>query len=212
MKHECDYEQFNNLVFVCSICKDKHICGEGCDRLFYNENYTRVCEVTGLCFNQKVCDAYVDTKKGVLNTIDTLYYDKTKKTQQTKNKNFEMNLIHSLLTDVEDCTNFKIENRVEVITSLKRLWVEFINIAIEKDVYIHRKDARCFIVAVLFSLGTGIETSSGVIVHRNKSFDLKRINKKKAYKNFRISDIRYGQRLIMRVFSDKAPAYPFILI
>lgn len=190
-EHQCEYRQYKDLVFVCSKCNNVHHCGVNkCENLFYNENYTQICSLTGLCFNQKICDSFIDTKKGVLNTNDRLYFPQLKRNQQIKNKMFNMAMIHQLIRDIEDCTNFKMPKKIIVIKNLKRLWCEFIEKSIDQGLYIHRKDTRCFIVAVIFSLSTGIETSAGVVVHRHQGFDLKRINKKRAYTHFKISDIR----------------------
>mmetsp|Transcript_20407 Transcript_20407/g.65158 ORF Transcript_20407/g.65158 Transcript_20407/m.65158 type:complete len:266 (-) Transcript_20407:116-913(-) len=56
-------------MIECAICGERHECSlETCEHLFFNGDCTRVCSLTGLCYDQRTCDAYVDAAHGITNT------------------------------------------------------------------------------------------------------------------------------------------------
>jgi len=199
--HECVFARRGAMVWVCAGCGADHLCGEGiCDAVFYNSDHTEVCRLTGLCFAQRVCDEYIDASRGVANALDQAYFQKIKRDQQIKNRTIDITFITAFVRDMDFGLGLCERDRLELTQGTVRLWLEFIDRAVEKKVYIHRKDKRCFVVAVMFSLSRGLSSNMGCIVKEHPRFHFKKLNKKKHYASFKVSDIRAGQKLIMNVF------------
>jgi hypothetical protein len=89
----------------------------------------------------------------------------------------------------------------KVASAVCSLWKRFVDLSKTLRLYTHRKDRRCFVVALLFSLPTGLTAPGGVIVEAHDWLVLPNLNKKKKYSAFCVSDIRHGQKMIMRTFS-----------
>jgi hypothetical protein len=82
------------------------------------------------------------------------------------------------------------------------LWTYFVTNINKKKEYVHRKDKRCFVVAIVMSLRKGIMTDGeNFIIRPHDHIASDKLNKKSEYEEFSVSDIRYGQTLIKRVFN-----------
>ncbi len=205
--HQCDFVIVKGFKYMCRICQAEHICGQDtCDHLFFNSDYTSVCSLTGRCFQQRHCDAIIDTEKGLTNTDVPSYQPRGKRDQQVKNRSMDHSFIAKLISRMELNTNLTSNRMANTSNKIINLWMEFIKCAIQKNIYIHRKDRRCFVVAIMFSLHSGICSPAGYVVKRHPEFELFKLNKKKSYGCFKVSDIRYGQKLIMKVFQTHRPS------
>lgn len=205
--HVCDFVSYKDMVFICSTCGLRHQCGSDvCEHLFFNEDFTSVCRLTGLCFEQRQCEAYIDTEKGLANIEVPTYHPRVKRDQQVKNRTMEYAFILQLIVKMEFMTQLSAPQVRNLVNKIADLWAEFVDCAREKGMYIHRKDKRCFVVAILFSLNSGICSSGGQVVMAHPQFELLKLNKKKSYGCFKVSDIRYGQKLIMKVFDGHMTA------
>lgn len=204
--HECDFVIVKGTLYRCRTCHKKHECGlERCERLFFNSDYTTVCKLTGRCFQQRHYDAFIDNDKGLTNMEVPMYHPRIKRDQQVKNRSMDHGFISELISKM-DSNQVVSEKQMSQITSkIIRLWGEFIRCAAENNIYIHRKDSRCFVVAIMFSLHSGICSPAGYVVKRHPEFELYNLNKKKSYGCFKVSDIRYGQKLITNVFRTHRP-------
>lgn len=188
----------NNNVFHCKNCGIVHECSKKCDYLIFNKDKTRICSITGLCYEQKMCDVNSSN-----NDVDEEYHPKIKKNQQIKNSFLNSKKIIDILKndifpDCEAKTMYKIENQIQ------RLWDEYINCCREKQCYIHRKDSISFVVGILFSMKNGMKSSNneGYIILPHSKFQPGELNKKKKYKNFEVSNITYGIRKIKQAFEN----------
>lgn len=202
--HVCDYHAYKDMVFACGTCGKIHKCGsETCEHLFFNSDFTSVCRLTGLCFEQRQCETFIDASKGMAHVEDHSYYPKIKRDQQLKNRSVNVYFITDMISKISICEDFTKDTITSLIGQIYNLWGEFVSNSIKEKMYIHRKDRRCFVVAIMFSLYNGIYASSGCVVRCHKKYDLRKINKKKVYESFKVSDIRYGQKMIMRAFQHK---------
>lgn len=193
----------DNFLFKCTICAAEHVCGPGvCDATAYNTDYTNICTLTGMCFEQRMCDSVIDTNRGITNTIDQKYFHRVKRDQQIKNSIIEREFINEMFEELDFYRELDSQKRIELLNKVLTLWRSFVQQAHNKDVYIHRKDKRCFIVAIMFGLTSGISCSNGYVVEPHSNIKLGKLNKKKSYNKFKVSDIRDGQKLIMRMFDN----------
>jgi hypothetical protein len=192
------------LIFTCRSCAALHSCGVGrCDKLLYNSDHTQVCALTGLCFQQRVCEAMLDSSRGsVSNQVNRDYFPRVKRDQQIKNSCISEGFIHDFIQSMEGAIVLSKRERSDLTCQTTRLWKEFVACAATKGIYIHRKDRRCFVVAVIYSLEKGICSSSGVVVYPHPKLSVRKLNKKREYGLFKVTNIRHGQRQIMSVFCD----------
>jgi len=211
---KCNYVRQENEItsFKCSICHDIHLCGPGiCDSTAYNTDYTNICTKTGLCFEQKVCDSMVDTNRGVTNTLDQKYFHKIKRDQQIKNSILDRCFVDSLFSELNFYRKLNPNKRIDLLNQILALWKEFIVEANRKNIYVHRKDKRCFLVAIMFGMRTGISCSTGYVVFPHDEIELNKLNKKKNYRKFFVSDVRLGCKLIMGIFKNHEVLSPIRL-
>lgn len=204
-QHVCDFKLADrkspSMLFTCSHCDNTHSCGrDECDSLFYNSDHTRVCTITGMCFEQRMCEAFVDPSRAYINE-DPVYFKRTKRDQQIKNK--VLDRIHTM--KIIGCAAQIIElteaQNEKLCAKIMTLWSEFVVQISSKKQYVHRKDKRCFVVAIAMSLENGIKNNLGCfVVSPHKLIKREKLNKKSKYDEFDVSDIRYGQNLIKKVF------------
>lgn len=202
---KCQYirESEEAFVFKCTVCDNIHVCGQGvCDHTAYNTDYTNMCTLTGMCFEQRMCDNIIDTNRGITNTLDQKYFHRVKRDQQIKNSIIEREFVHGMFDELDFYRQLVPNKRIELLNKVLILWRTFVDQAQKKGVYVHRKDKRCFVVAIMFGITTGISCSNGYIVEPHSHIKLGKLNKKKHYDKFRVSDIRQGQKLIMCMFDN----------
>lgn len=198
------------MLFVCLECKKIHKCGETeCDSLHYNSDYTHVCTLTGLCFEQRICETFVDSSKP-MNGEDPIYIKRPKRDQQIKNKYLERNQVMKIIncaSSIVELTPIQIEI---LCNKILELWTQFVNSTDNPEVhkrkkakqYVHRKDKRCFVVAIVMSLENGIMIEGDkFVVMPHAHIKCAKLNKKSVYPEFEVSDIRYGQTLIKKAFN-----------
>ena len=208
--HACKYKPVRDkpLLYMCLECKNVHKCGViDCENLHYNSDYTQVCALTGLCFEQRICETFVDPTKS-MNGDDPVYVKRPKRDQQIKNKNLD----RSQIIKIVECasTMIKLEPlEINILcTKILDLWTQFVNCMNapkpnKKNVknYVHRKDKRCFVIAIIMSLEDGIMIDDNkFVVSPHQGIEYTKLNKKSEYDAFEVSDIRYGQTLIKRAF------------
>jgi hypothetical protein len=208
---DCDYMPVKDkpFSFICFLCKRIHECGAlECQSLFYNSDFTKVCTITGLCFEQRICETYVDPNKS-LNSPDEMYIRRTKRDQQIKNRGLERNQVMRIIKCASVIVKLSEAQNNSLCIKILALWDQFvINITKRKE-YVHRKDRRCFVVAIVMSLKKGIMNDDRkFIVLPHTGINIKKLNKKSDYTEFNVSDIRYGQTLIKRVFSGTSIDIP----
>jgi hypothetical protein len=172
-----------------------------CDSLFYNSDFTQVCSLTGLCFNQRICEAYATTQN-IIAGEDPVFIKKIKRDQQIKNKVLDRKQVNDIIKCASIIVSFDdIQNGI-LCRKIMELWSKFVEHITSKQEYVHRKDKRCFVVAIIMSLKEGIMTDDEqFIVSPHGHMKIEKLNKKSSYTHFYVSDIRYGQTLIKRVFS-----------
>lgn len=205
VEHECQYKPVkdNPFMFICTICNNIHKCGENdCEHLSYNSDYTQVCTLTGLCFEQRMCELFTNTNK-LNNSSDPVYIKRPKRDQQIKNKYLEREQILRII----ECATTIVELTPPQISTLCNkildLWSQFVS-SMDKynKRYVHRKDKRCFVVAIVLSLENGIMIDDNkFVVTPHKNIKCAKLNKKSEYPEFEVSDIRYGQTLIKKAFN-----------
>jgi hypothetical protein len=202
-EHVCKYELKSDNLFICKECGSQHQCGaDECDFLFYNRDQTQVCGLTGLCFNQRVCETYVDSQKGIQGD-DPVYIKKSKRDQQIKNRSLDYGYVMKLLKSINTIVILNDKQLTELCSKILELWQEFVICTKEKNSYTHRKDKRCFVIATAMSLNTGICSNVGqFIVHKHPNIIVNKLNKKSKYATFKVSDIRGGSNLIENVFKN----------
>jgi len=201
--HICNFKPIDAtcVSFICFECKQKHACGRNnCDSLFYNSDHTHVCTVTGMCFEQRLCDTFVDATRA-FPLDDQVYIKKTKRDQQIKNKVLDRKHITKIVDCASRIIELTVEQNEQLCIEIMTLWSQFIVHISKKNQYVHRKDKRCFVVAIAMSLESGIKNNMGqFIVAPHKMVKREKLNKKSKYDEFDVSDIRYGQNLIKKVF------------
>ena len=207
-EHFCNYKPVRDkpMLFMCLECKDVHQCGElQCDSLFYNSDYTHVCTKTGLCFEQRICETFIDSSKP-MNGDDPIYIKRPKRDQQIKNKFLD----RAQILRIVNCASSIVEltpDQINILCSkIMSLWDQFVccmdTIKGPRKKYVHRKDKRCFVVAIVMSLEHGIMIEGDkFVVTPHKDIKCAKLNKKSEYPEFEVSDIRYGQTLIKKAFN-----------
>ena len=183
-------------------CAKVHKCNETeCEFLQYNSDYTKVCTLTGLCFDQRICENYVDTKRA-MNTEDPRYVKRVKRDQQIKNKVLKRQQIYKIIECASSIIHIDKTKYDTLCDKILILWDQFVLNITDKHEYVHRKDKRCFVVAIIMSLRKGIMTDDErFIVMPHSNIKSEKLNKKSEYNEFCVSDIRYGQTLIKRIFT-----------
>lgn len=201
MEHTCNYQLKANNMFICEECGNSHQCGsEECEYLFYNRDHTQVCGLTGLCFHQRICETYVDSNGG-LSGDDPVYLKKIKRDQQIKNRSMDYVYVMSLLNSIREIVLLSDSEINKLCSQIVELWQVFVMCTKDKNKYTHRKDKRCFVIAIAMSLTAGICSNIGqFIVHKHPNIEVKKLNKKSKYSTFKVSDIRGGSNLIEKVF------------
>lgn len=202
--HICNFKPVREHanLFVCMGCKTVHKCGEGaCENLQYNSDYTKVCTLTGLCFEQRICDAFIDTKRPI-DGDDPIYVKRVKRDQQIKNKMLERQQVMKIIECASPIVHIEKSKHEKLCSKIMNLWDYFVDHITDKKEYVHRKDKRCFVVAIVMSLKKGIMTDDEkFIVMPHAGIKSEKLNKKSEYSEFCVSDIRYGQTLIKRIFN-----------
>jgi hypothetical protein len=151
-----------------------------------------------------MCETIIDPTRD-LSGNDPVYNKKVKKDQQIKNRNIKVQYVTNLIEDIGAITNFETKQLSSLGKQIVDLWHEFVQKSIKKKKYTHRKDKRCFIVSITMSMRTGIKNNKNqFIVWPHEDVAIKKLNKKSKYKNFLVSDIRYGLNLIKKVFQDES--------
>lgn len=193
--------QIDSNIFKCKNCNYIHECGsEKCDKIFYNADQTQVCSVTGLCFHQRVCDIFASN----LNSCDDPTYEHPiKKNQCLSNRTMSPAFVCDIIDALDVLKNNTTAKNI-FCTQIINLWNEYIESINETNKYTHRKDKRCFVVAIIKSMKTGIFVNDNdIVVHKHEKFESKKLNKKSQYKHFRVSDIRDGFNMIKTGFQNK---------
>lgn len=205
MEHVCSYRLKHDTTFVCENdkCDKSHECGADiCEYLFYNSDQTQVCGMTGLCFNQRVCETYVDSHKGIQGD-DPVYIKRLKRDQQIKNRSLDYAYTIKLLNSIQHIVILSDIEKSSLCSRILVLWQSFVICTKEKNSYTHRKDKRCFVIAIAMSLHTGICSNIGqYIVKKHSNIKVNKLNKKSKYETFKVADIRGGTNLIMNVFKN----------
>jgi len=196
----CSFKNQFGHKFECKNCKLVHECGDNCDSKFYNQDFTLVCRKSGLCFQQKVCDAYIDVSRGIANTNDINYVHRKKRDQQIKNSVINFSFVYKVYNEMLFFSKLGPKVKNQLISQVTNMWKLFIKISNDKKMYIHRKSKRCFIISILFHLEHGMSSNLGSIVNPHSHIQIPKLNKKKNYKLFNVSDVRSGTRLIQTTF------------
>jgi hypothetical protein len=205
MDHVCQFSLKSNNIFICDVdlCKKIHVCGlDECDYLFYNTDQTQVCGVTGLCFNQRVCENYIDTQRGIRGS-DPVYIKRQKRDQQLKNRSLEYEYTMTLLSSIDTIVMLSSVEKLSLCKQILSLWQSFVMCTQEKKCYTHRKDKRCFVIAIAMSISTGICSNMGqYIVLKHDDIHVNKLNKKSKYDTFKVADIRGGTNLLINGFKN----------
>ena len=179
---------------------------ETCIHIVYNQDATRVCSLSGLCFGQKLCDRIAHSNcsggmssVGTVNTAESLFIQDTKRDQQIGNKVLCDSQIADWVSSLIGDGMF-----VKILSKkIKMLWDELVQISVSEGVVIRRNYRRCVTVAVVVSLASGMSARSGIIVHAhgNKIGGVA-YNKRTPLlaEKIGISDMRVGQRILKTVF------------
>jgi hypothetical protein len=189
------------MLFICSKCDTEHLCGrDECNSLFYNSDHTNVCTITGMCFDQRMCELFIDPVHAFTND-DPVYFKRTKRDQQIKNKVLDRVHTMKIIACVAKIIELTVAQNEQLCARIMELWSQFVLHISSKKHYVHRKDKRCFVVAIAMSLENGIKNNMGYfVVSPHKLVKREKLNKKSKYDEFDVSDIRYGQNLIKKVF------------
>lgn len=211
----CDFKKVKPDVYQCTKCKYNHLCcANSCDSLFYNSNHTKVCSLTGACYGQRICEEYTSAQSASLTSnIDPEYKKKQKRKQQVKNSQLKLDYVVKMVDAIELEPKLTFNQKNNLIQQIVSLWGKYKSCAKEKQKEIQRMDQRCFIVAIMFSLNKGLcsYSSKSYIIVPHNSYKTKEINKKKTYKNFKVSDITEGTKRLKFVFEDQKIEKPICL-
>lgn len=190
------------LTFECDDCDVTHKCGmDDCDSIFYNSDHTHVCTLTGMCFNQRICETFTDSSRAY-GVSDPVYVKRAKRDQQIKNKVLDRRHTMKIIKCAATIVELSDEQHDKLCGMIMSLWTKFVHHISSKNQYVHRKDKRCFVVAITMSLENGIKNNMGqFIVSPHGAIRREKLNKKSKYDEFDVSDIRYGQNLIKKVFN-----------
>lgn len=173
---------------------------DSCTHLYYNSDHVRVCSLSGRCFGRKICDSF---GQNVHLDNDPLYFGPVKRDQQIKNRDLTHEYIASIIAAVRPIVDMNPHSSRMISGRITRLWNLFVHKTREAGRYTHRKDKRCFVIAILTSLRDGLSVPCGsVIVEPHSFIEVQRVNKKCKHDDFKISDIRYGINLIKSAFKD----------
>lgn len=207
-KHKCNFIQKSKDIYICSICSTTHTCGSLCDSLQYNKDYTNVCQKTGICYEQKLCDEFYDANRNIIHTFDTDFENKTNKASQSHSmRKISLSFIETELKKLIPFIKISEQQQNSLTEQLYLLWSDIV----KTRPSLRRKDKRCFIVAIVFNLYKGIETSSGIVVHKHLFLHPPVFNKRTKGRVFDVSDIRTGQLFIRKVYSDRECPFPIDL-
>lgn len=202
-EHLCNFKPVQTKLetFICVECRIVHACGrEQCDSLTYNSDHTHVCMITGMCFEQRMCETFIDPARAFIDD-DPVYIKKTKRDQQIKNKVLDRGHALKIIRCAAEIVDLNTKQNEKLCSNVLELWSDFVVHISDKKQYVHRKDKRCFVVAIAMSLVNGIKNNIGVfVVKPHENIKRVKLNKKSKYEEFDVSDIRYGQNLIKKVF------------
>ena len=189
---------------MCSNCGKTHRCvGRNCPFVKLNVNNELVCTLTGCCVGTLLCDKFFkssmsDFKNGCS------FYKQQKRDQQIQNCCITERFALKVIQAIPFTQGHSPALTAELVRDILSLWHSFSGIVLNGQIYMHRKDRRCFVVAVCFSLERGLRNNNGAILvyPHGAIFSVAAANKKLANSEFRVGDIRYGVKLLRRVFHD----------
>lgn len=188
--HTCEFVQRGTkLLYECSTCKATHHCGlEICEHLVFNRDQTRVCTVTGRCFDQLMSETVGNYRD------EPVFVHRVKRDQQIRNQKMVSNDVELILQSV---TFIPEQYHHDLIGQICRLWDIVVEELQRTKQYIHRYTRQHFVVVILFSLTNGLTTSNDTIVVQPHDFiTVPVVNKKNKFDKFAISDIRNGIKLM----------------
>jgi hypothetical protein len=145
--------------------------------------------------------------------MDPEYKTKQKRKQQVKNSHLKLDYVVKMVDSIELVPKLTQNQKSSLVQQIVKLWERYKSCAKEKQKEIQRMDQRCFIVAIMFSLNKGLcsYSSKSYIIVPHDMYKTKEINKKKTYKNFKVSDITEGTKRLKFVFEDKLIDRPICL-
>ena len=198
---------FNNISHFATFffnIMNTHTCTETSECRFYNSEHMLVCSVTGKCYRRRLCDDYVDSSRGIGNSVNATYSVAQKRNQQIKNRKIEIVEIMNIINDIQFLKELSRETINDFAKQIIEFWKVFIDEIEKKDFYVHRNARRCFVVSIIYNLKNGLHTLGGCVILAHPSIQVTNLNKKKTYKYFKIRDIRYGQNIIKKVMEDRS--------
>ena len=193
--------------YACKHCGATHACGaDVCTSAAYNRHQTWVCSLTGACLGQRICDIVHNDGRSMVLEPDPSYQVRTKRTQQARNSQLKLSDVVGIIRAIPTEPVLGVEQVHCLTTQICSLWEDFVAESQAKKRDIPRKDRRCFVVAIVFSLHNGLcsYSSKTYLVQPHPRIQALDVNKKKAYKLFSVSDITEGQKTIKEVFADSA--------
>lgn len=185
----CNFVHVGDMVYYCEICDITHKCGlKECQHLEFNKNQTRVCTITGRCFDQLMSDEMGNYRD------EPIFVPRVKRDQQVRNKIMTASFVNKILNS---CPFIPQEYHHSLVGQICRLWDIVIQEFFNNRQYIHRHIKRQVVAAVLFSLESGLTNYEEVIiVAPHPHISVAKINKKSTYEEFKISDIRDGIKIL----------------
>lgn len=191
-------------VYVCTACGVTHECGAYvCDHTLYNSDQTKVCSLTGVCFTQKLCDKF-SSPMAALNEAEPVYAQRHKRDQQIRNRYINVEMVEELVNAL--VLEQSVAVRAQLCSQIVYMWQEYIDKVKHGGRYTHRKDKRCFVVAIIQSLRAGFKLSNGTyIIAPHPGIKTVKLNKKNNYLSFKVTDVRYGLKMIRAVFKKSGP-------
>lgn len=193
------WNKSKNGHFQCTECKAHHCCDDTCER-YYNSDRSLVCPVTGSCSETLIADNYQSNFSILTESSMCNFENKVKSSQQTKNKVLNPDLITKILNNIVVLKKLGVLPVIQLTNQILALWRSYVTCT---DIYTHRKDRKCFIIAIIFSLRSGLlNNKKKFIVHKHQFVEISTINKKKTYKFFKVNEIRYGIKLLQKGFKD----------
>lgn len=209
--HTCIFKQLDpkqSNQYRCIICSDTHVCtSEVCDSLQFNRDYTNVCTKTGICYEQKMCDEFYDPNRATTSTFDS--NTNTRRIQSLSIRIMTPEDIRSILDQSGFSEILSNDFMEQFIQQLLVVWKNGVG---SSHVKLKRKDKRCFVISILFNLHKGIETQTGVVVHKHEELNPPLLNKRfQRQYPVDITDIRYGELLIRKLFATRACENPIYI-
>lgn len=198
-KHNCFFKEVAKYKFQCTICNVIHMCGPVCDSLNYNKDYTNVCLKTGVCFEQKRCDEIYDKNRNTQNTFELTTGKVNKISQVYSMRSLSIEFIESTLKTLKEYIPLSDSQMNALTEQIYTLWLD----VVKAKVSLRRKDRRCVIVAIVFNMYKGIETSTGIVVHKHPFLEQPTFNKRIKDRMFDVSDVRTGQLFIRNVYARR---------